>query len=878
MLLCVTFPYLNTYSQLSQVETSEQIQDRHTAYLFKRMYPFHRFPEKQYNSALKEILRFYQQEQMKASHPLSYQWTPLGPYEQAGRCISIVARDKNEWYVGTAAAGVWRTTDAGSTWFMLRPDGLPTYAIGAIYLKGDTLYAGTGEPNFAYRNYLGQGLYFLDLKRGKKWEVRYPFPGESFTVLANPTIFSTTNNLYKVQNGIPVPILTGVITDFAPHPFDSAVIVAVKGSPFGNSQNGVYVSTDFGNTWAKRGTNLPNDFGRAEVAWTPDGKKLYVLIANTQGGLSGLFVSRDSGKSFLQVQTVPADLFGHNPVSGQGWYDITLGISPFHPEHIWIGGVYLYRSTNGGQTWQKISNIHVDQHNIAFLSIDSVLIVNDGGVYLIIDSVAYYRGSGLISTQFYDIDILGSAVLGGTQDNGAFFYKNGWTQIIAGDVTRCLISKQNSNLFVISTPYGYIYRSSNQGQVWQFSGDGILYSEPAFWEMPLLQHHSNPRYFFTARTRVYRSTDYGVTWHAISPQLSTQNHPVVAMDIFDEQTVAAATLDGRVYLTRTGGIRWDDITGDSLPNRFPTTIAFHPKTDRCIVVAYSGYGVRHLWMTWDRGAHWYSLDGKLPDIPINTFVFDPYRPDSQWYIGTDFGVFYTPNAGESWQPLYGNIGIVPVTKILIDTVSRDIFVSTYGMGIWKVGRDVIPIDFSSFTVTPLANAIYQIRAILGADRSDDIAYIEFIREGCEPEKKWRYAPPFRSEIRFLDTVRHCKAGTKVRYLLYTISYDGSREFVSSREILGNPQDTAVSIDKVQNIGEEIILSYHVRKPQAINIAVFSIDGKKLYTVFENRYHPAGHFRIRIPQKRMEIIGSSYVFFCIHGGDSQEIFCLWHQIK
>ena len=831
----------------------QYIADRQTAFWFKRAFPFDTISI----HAIRQATQVLRQWSLKTpATAQGYRWVPVGPFTVAGRTISVVVdpNDHQQWYVGTAAGGVWATSDAGKSWIQLPTSGLPVYAIGALALVGDTLFAGTGEPNFAYRNYPGDGIYWIlrsDLQRG--WRKLSESVGGTIAVIANQKTSTTRNHptgLYqRISHSTFARILSGTVTDFATHPLNPQLIVAVIGEPFGSPQNGVYKTTDGGKTWKKIQQGVPSDFGRAEIAWDAGGNALYLLVANTQGGWGGLYRSLDQGESFQSIPTAPSQLFGHNIASGQGWYDITLGISPYDSQQIWIGGVWLYRSTDGGISWRKIADLHVDQHNLAFISRDSILVVNDGGVYLIVDTVALYRSTGLLSTQFYDIDLhpLQPIVLGGTQDNGAFLLtQNGWRQIIQGDVTRCIIHSQNPDLFLLNTPYGYLYRTTSQGQQWQFSGAGIDYNEVRFWETPLIQSHKKPRVFYTATSRVYRSTDDGVRWVPISPPLGGSNIPIVELSEYDTQTFAAATLDGRVFLTRSGGLRWSEITGDSLPRRFPATIAFHPATDRIMVVGYSGYGTKHLWLTRNRGFSWHSIDGNLPDIPVNVFRFDPYRPDSQWYVGTDFGIFYTADAGKHWQPLYNGIGIAPVTDIVIDTVRREILIATYGMGIWKVGRDAVPVELELFEaqqVSPLTVELFWKMQV-----QDEVERFRITRLCRElPATVIGELPPIPAG---LYTIRDSVGSLALRcdtlqYRLEAILADGTLKVLGNRTIVLRLESYDLSLVRAQWKGEQLLVHYRLPKRTAASLDLVTLDGRTMPLLYHPS-HPGGNFVLTFP--------------------------------
>jgi len=248
----------------------QHIADRQTAFWFKRAFPFDTVSIYAIRQSAQRLHRWILKTPVLAQ---GYQWIPVGPFTIAGRTISIVVDPENhrQWYVGTAAGGVWVTSDAGESWVQLPTAGLPVYAIGALALNGDTLFAGTGEPNFAYRNYPGDGIYWMLRSNPRKgWQKLSGSIGGTIAVIANQKTSTTRNHppgLYqRTSHSTFTRILSGTVTDFAIHPIDSQLIVAVIGEPFGNPQNGVYKTTDFA------GCQHPGWLGRIVPLTGPGGK------------------------------------------------------------------------------------------------------------------------------------------------------------------------------------------------------------------------------------------------------------------------------------------------------------------------------------------------------------------------------------------------------------------------------------------------------------------------------------------------------------------------------------------------------------------------------------------------------------------------------
>lgn len=644
-----------------------------------------------------------------------YSWELLGPNTSAGRMtsISVNPNNPNVWIAGSGGGGVWRTSNRGATWQQLPTRDFPVYAVGAVAYHpraANELYAGTGEPNFASFTFAGAGI-MRSVDGGQTWSphgtatlrgaiadiVIHPDnPNLLFAACAGfgdvPGVYRSVDRGQSWQR-----TLEGTCAmDIAVHPTRRNILYAVLSHPLGSSFNGVYRSLDTGQTWTPL-SNVPTETGRMAIAVTPAAPdRLYVLISRTNGQLQGLYVSSDTGNTYTTMNYLPSNVLGV-----QGWYNIAIAVSPTTVNDLAVGGVRLYRSTSGGSSWTELS-VHPDQHALHYLTADSLIIANDGGMYDARLFQATPRNNGLTTTQFYDIGVPASGrVFGGTQDNGSHMWIGGTWSIsqLGGDVMRAIVHPGIGSLLFASGPYGLVFKSTTDGQTWFASTNGIDYTRPAVWKAPLFISPvpGQGSTLFTATTRVYRSTDLATSWQEISGDLATALYSItaIAQARSDANIVVAASQNGKVFFTRTSGTTWSDISA-GLPERFATSVAVHPTDKRTFVVAYSGYGSGHVWRTTNQGANWQNVSGNLPDLPVNCFVFDPALPDTKWYVGTDFGVYYTLNAGQTWMPLTLGLGIAPVSDIEIVQSTGDLFAATFGMGIFRTKIDLLPVELANF--------------------------------------------------------------------------------------------------------------------------------------------------------------------------------------
>jgi photosystem II stability/assembly factor-like uncharacterized protein len=197
--------------------------------------------------------------------------------------------------------------------------------------------------------------------------------------------------------------------------------------------------------------------------------------------------------------------------------------------------------------------------------------------------------------------------------------------------------------------------------------------------------------------RVYLSTNQGVTWTAISPDLSGGHFlgtgalvngtiTTLAIAASDANTIYAGTDDGRVWVTRNRGASWTNISA-GLPLHWITRVTVDPVNAQKAYVTQSGFTQdepsAHVFRTTNAGATWSNISSNLPDAPVNDLVVDTVDP-SRLYLGTDVGVYGTVNDGASWFPLGSGMPVQPVIDIVIHAASHTLVAFTHGRSAWKV--------------------------------------------------------------------------------------------------------------------------------------------------------------------------------------------------
>lgn len=688
--------------------------------------------------------------QTTQSNPLYQQrWQELGPAPitsgpYTGRVSAIVCSpsDANRVFVAGADGGVWRTEDGGASWRALT-DEMPTTAIGALALDPsdpDAVFAGTGEANFANHSRHGLGIY-RSLDGGESWEhfgettlggrcvsalAVDPSDGDvvyvaltragGFPELAaakgHPGAGGDLGVFRSGDRGVTWTHLGGGLpnlsaTSLALDPSDPSRLYCGIGHIFGHADNGVWRSLDGGASWSKLAGGLPTSLvGRVTVALAPSSpSRLYTLVAHSAdaagGGAStlGAWRSSDGGNTWTLL---PVPSFQ----ATYGWYLSVVSVRPTDPNTVFLGGLTLERSTNSGAGWSTVTPPHVDLHALAWDAAGRLWAGDDGGVHRSSNLGASWsaRNTGLGLTQFYagisthpsDDQI----VLGGLQDNGSVRRTTdatSWSAVFGGDGGWTQLAQASpSTVFVEYQGTANLFQSSDGGTSFSYSGTGIDTSDRNCFLPPYLIDPSNASRMYYATQRVWRSTNGGTTWSALSGDLTAGTGAIrsLALSPADPNVLWAATNDGRVLVSTNGGANFTlRLTGNPGWPRVTREIAPHPSDPDGAWLAVARFGIAQVRRTTDAGLSWTDHDGvaphPLPDIPVNTIAALAGLPD-QLFAGTDRGVYHSPDGGTSWFRYGTGLPNAPVIDLLVQPERNRILVATQGRGMWTIRLAVRP--------------------------------------------------------------------------------------------------------------------------------------------------------------------------------------------
>lgn len=660
---------------------------------------------------------------------LAGEWRQVGPTNIGGRSTALVCdpADADALLLGAAGGGVWASSDGGRTWAPQWRTGAPL-EIGALARdpsRPATIYCGTGEANLSADSYPGDGIY-RSTNGGRTWRawaksattgvpkrigaiavdpfdsrhvlvagVGYgrlsaddDFGGLYTTVDGGRTwrreTFVSANN-YWCHDVIFDPVTRGTI------------FVTVTGP---GMKSGIFRSRDGGATWTqlRNGLPSPDRIGRTSLALAPSNPRVvYALAAEMESEgadrVLGVFRSTNGGTSWT-------DIAGrHFRDEGQMSYGNTIAVHPTNPDHVVCGGVDLHLTTNGGRTWRRASQwdadrgtpayAHADHHRLVFApsAPDRLYSANDGG--LDVSETAgrgwVNRSRGLETNMFYDFDVAQSDARlfgGGAQDNGTLVTKSGakdgFFELLGGDGGWIVIDPDEAGHVYASYQYGAVHRFRN-GSRRDVSPPFREHESGGMWMVYITFDPGDTDVVYTGNQRVYRTTNDGVSWKALTPVLD--GSPISAIEVAPADTshIYVGTENGGFFRSLDRGATWSaNLATSTLPGVTITRIETHPENARDVCLTVANFGNPHVFRSRDAGATWSDIDqGRLPNVPHHALLIRPDAPRELW-VCNDAGVFVTKNGGTTWSNATANLPDVMIVDLVYHTRTRTLFAATYG--------------------------------------------------------------------------------------------------------------------------------------------------------------------------------------------------------
>lgn len=661
--------------------------------------------------------------------PGTTKWEPIGPTNIGGRLTSIVVHgnDPERILVGAAGGGVWASNDAGRSWRALwHKRDLNVGALASDPRKPDIVLCGTGEANLSADSYPGVGLY-RSANFGRSWQFIAPSkrtglpsrigaiaidPFDSRHVLVGGIGYDAASpgGLYRSRDGGATWTRQTFISANNYWCHDVVFNPAQRGTIFctitaQGVRNGIWRTTDGGANWQQVTRGLPDPalMSRTRLAIAPSNPRvIYALVSdedlNTFGNVLGLFVSSDGGTTWRNVAGTPLT------TEGQMRYGNAIAVHPTDANHVICGGVDLYLTQNGGTLWRRVTRwnaargasnyAHADHHALVLPATvpGRVYSANDGGVDVSEDGGLTWtnRSFGLAVTMFYDADVAptdSASYGGGAQDNGTLVTDVGqadnFYELLGGDGGWMVYDPTDSTRRYASYQFMHIFRF--RGTDWTDVTPPLSDAEHgSVWMAFIRIDPNNPRTVYAGSTRLWKTTNDGNSWSAVSPYFD--DSPITAIEVAsaDSARVYVGTENGGFFRSVDGGRTWSaNIAGPELPGRTITRIEAHPRDARRLLATAASFGNRHVFSSSDGGTTWADADqGQLPDVPHHAVVFQTDAPD-RIYVANDVGVFASVGGG-AWRNLTRNLPYVPVVDLVYHQRDGMLLAATYGRSIWRL--------------------------------------------------------------------------------------------------------------------------------------------------------------------------------------------------
>jgi len=656
-------------------------------------------------------------EKVKKQKSTNGNWQSLGPattpleigssdIRGVGRLNGIAFDPDNEdiIYVAAPDGGVWKTTNGGQSWTVLTDDfaSLGVSDIAISPQNGNIIYLATGDrdANSAYST----GVY-KSTDCGNNWSLT----SLTFSLADNiklSRILVDPNNSNKVitggNDGIYVTTdggntwtqtNTDYIKDMEYAPDNANIIYATTYSPY-DGEAKILKSTDGGNTWSDISPNV-SGVARIDLGITSDNPDvIYALMSNSDDyGFHSLYKSTNKGNSWTELQNSNyslnyLDWYDGTGSGGQGWYDLTIAVDPADENHLFIGGINIWESTDGGMSFSQSSlwyhgggsqYVHADQHHLVFNPLNGTLYsANDGGIYKYENNTWTNISDGIVISQIYRIgtsQTTNDKVAMGLQDNGTLLRDNGtYSAILGGDGMEAIINPDNNNVIYGEYYYGNLYKSTDGG----YNFTEIAPASDGAWVTPYVLDPNNSNTIYAGYTDLYKSTNAGTNWTNLTNGITSGNQiNDIAVSSADNSYIYFSC-GNDFYVSTDGGSNWNLI--HSFPNSI-TDIAVAYNNPQKVYVSLSGFNdYGHVFLSTDAGNNWTDITGGLPNVPTNTIVYQENTNDIL-YVGTDLGVF-VKNGTEDWQLFNNGMPFVVIDELEINYATNKIYAATFGRGLW----------------------------------------------------------------------------------------------------------------------------------------------------------------------------------------------------
>jgi photosystem II stability/assembly factor-like uncharacterized protein len=715
-------------------------------------------------------------------------WRSIGPY-RGGRVTAVagVRGQPMTFYQGATGGGVWKTTDAGITWTPLSDSAFGAGSIGAIAVAEsdpNVVYVGTGETCIRGNTSPGDGMY-RSTDGGRTWSrIGLEDAGQIAAVRVHPRdadlVYAAvlghafgpnpTRGVFRSRDGgrtwekVLFRSDSAGAIDLVMDPSNPRVLYAafwqavrrpwelVSGGP----GSGIFKSTDGGDTWTEitRHDGLPRGvIGRVGLAVSHvNGDRVWAMVEAEDGGL---FRSDDAGRTWRRVNE-------ERNLRQRAWYYTHVVADPGSHDGVWVLNVQLLRSNDGGRTFTNVPNGHGDNHALWIDPDDPRRMINgnDGGAQVSLNGAAAWSTlENQATAQLYHVTTTTDfpyRVCGAQQDNSTICIpsrtasggigRDAW-QVIGGCESGYIAVRPDTTAISYAGCYGgsldrHDARTGQERSITVWPDNPMGYGGNQMrhrfqWTFPIVLSPADPNVLYVGGERVFRSTDEGQSFTAVSPDLTrndtTKGGPsggpitkdntgvetyatvfTIAPSPRERDVIWTGSDDGLVHVTRDGGATWQNVTPRDLP-AFATIslIEASPFDAATAYVAAQNYRqddfAPYVYRTGDYGRTWTRITSGIPARHFIRVVREDPARRGLLYAGGEFGVYVSFDDGARWQSLRLNLPVVPVHDLAV--VGSDLVAATHGRSFWVLD-DLTPLRTMGDSVAAAAVFLYQPRDVV----------------------------------------------------------------------------------------------------------------------------------------------------------------------
>ncbi|MEM8799120.1 MAG: hypothetical protein AAGF15_03475 [Pseudomonadota bacterium] len=695
----------------------------------------------------------------------SFEYRNLGP-ARGGRATAVAGSvdAPGTFYMGASGAGVWKTSDYGQSWQSVSDGAIGSPSIGDIAVAqndANIIYVGTGSDGLRSNVIRGDGVY-KSINGGRTWDhIGLKETGHIGAVEIDPRNHNVVwvaaigqafeankeRGVYKTENGgatwtkVLYHSDTVGFTDveLLPGNPDIAFASAWKAerkpwtiiSGGTADEAGIWKTVDGGKNWTKLTNGLPDGLvGKIDLAISPADSSIIYALVEAPEGMGGLYKSTDQGATFKLV-SAKKDLVN------RPFYYTNVDVDPTDPNIVYVMATGYWKSTDGGETWERLRPPHGDSHDMWIHpeNPDHFVQANDGG------AAVTFNGGKTWSSQFnqptvevYQVEVDDQYpywVYAGQQDNGTTIsvpsmaptpaqHRSAYLMHSGGCETGPAVPKPGDpdTVYVnCKGRFGVYDKRTGQEKAYYVGASNMYGHNPKDLKYrfqrvaPIHVSPHDPNTVYHASQFVHRTTDEGKSWTTISPDLTAFepdkqviSGAPITRDVTGEEVYSTiyslrespvekgviwtGANDGPVYVTRDSGDTWTNVTPPDLPpGGRVDAVEPSPHAASKAYISVLRYQLGdwkpYIYRTTDFGATWNLLtDGAngIPiDVPTRVVREDPVR-EGLLFAGTDKGVFVSFDDGETWTSFQQNLPVTPITDIKLHR--GDLVLSTMGRGFW----------------------------------------------------------------------------------------------------------------------------------------------------------------------------------------------------